>query len=316
MNCSTSFRLNPNLVLSTLLGSVLLASCAPSEVQLSESTAELNMQLAQSPSAGNASMPAARVPSQPTQAANQAPQVRPKLAKTAEIALIVNSIDDTLRQATQIVRQQMGDVLGLQDDKPDNGTRQTASMKIRVPQDKLEITLDTLAKLGTVQNRQLTAEDVTNQLVDTQARLRNLRQTENSLLTIMQRSGSVGDVLKVAQELSKVRQSIEQIDAQLKNLTNRIAYSTITLRLEAAVSSTTPQQPLGVKIQDTWNNATNSVGDFTTDLLRLGIWLVAYSPYLLLFGGAAVFGYTQLKKRSQQPPTHPSNITLTPKQEK
>ncbi|HEY9667898.1 MAG TPA: DUF4349 domain-containing protein, partial [Coleofasciculaceae cyanobacterium] len=143
MNCSTLSGLNPNLVLSTLLGSVLLASCAPSDRLLETSIDEPNMQLAQLPTESKASTPTAPVPSQPTQAVNQAPQVRPKLAKTAEIALIVNSIDDTLRQATQIVRQQMGDVLGLQHDKPDNGTRQTASMKIRVPQDKLEITLDT-----------------------------------------------------------------------------------------------------------------------------------------------------------------------------
>jgi DNA repair ATPase RecN len=91
-------------------------------------------------------------------------------------------------------------------------------MKIRIAQDKLETILDALAKLGTVQRRNLSAEDVTNQLVDIQARLRNLQQMEASLLQIMKRSGSVGDVPKVAKELSDVRESIEQIDAQLVNL--------------------------------------------------------------------------------------------------
>jgi hypothetical protein len=114
----------------------------------------------------------------------------------------------------------------------------------------------------------------------------------------MNRSGSVGDVLKVAQELSNIRQSIEQIDAQLQSLTNRVAYSTITLQLEAAVSTTSPQQPLGLQVQDTWNNATHSVGELTTDFIRLAIWLVAYSPYLLLLGGATWLGYTRHKKQS------------------
>ena len=134
--------------------------------------------------------------------------------------------------------------------------------------------------------------------MDFQARLRNLRKTESTLLQIMNRSGSVGDVLKVAQELSNIRQSIEQIDAQLQSLTNRVAYSTITLQLESAVSTTTPQQPLGLQVQDTWNNATHSVGELTTDFIRLAIWLVAYSPYLLLLGGATWFGYTRHKKQS------------------
>jgi archaellum component FlaC len=295
MNRSTPSLLKPNLFLTTLLGSVILASCGapPSEMaQMPQSSAPV-------PAAKEASVTKASAPDKPTQGANQAPQSRPQLVKTAEIALVVNSLDDTLREVSQIIQQQQGDLLKLEDDKSPNGNRrQTASLQIRVPQDKLETTLDSLAKLGTVERRNLSAEDVTNQLVDFQARLRNLRKTESTLLQIMNRSGSVGDVLKVAQELSNIRQSIEQIDAQLQSLTNRVAYSTITLQLEAAVSTTTPQQPLGLQVQDTWNNATHSVGELTTDFIRLAIWLVAYSPYLLLLGGATWFGYTRHKKQS------------------
>lgn len=65
----------------------------------------------------------------------------------------------------------------------------------------------------------------------------------------MDRSGSVRDVLSVAKELSNVRQSIEQIDAQLKNLQNQVAYSTITLNLEAAVSGNAPQRAFGSQMQ-------------------------------------------------------------------
>jgi hypothetical protein len=280
------------------LGTLLLTSCqAAGNVQLEQQKAAMPSRPADAPAA----------PTQPAKADNQVPQSRPQLVKTAEIVLVVKSIDDTVRQASKIVQQQQGDILGLQDDKPENGSRQTASMKIRVPQKRLETTIDALAKLGTIQRRNLTAEDVTDQLVDVRARLRNLRQTENSLLDIMKRSGSVGDVLKVSQELSKVRESIEQIDAQLKSLTNRVAYSTISLQLEAAVSSTTPQPPLGLQVQDTWNNATHSVGELTTDLIRLVIWLLAYSPYLLLFGGTAWLSYTRLKKQRTQPATSRSD---------
>jgi vacuolar-type H+-ATPase subunit I/STV1 len=268
---------------------------------------------APAPAAGNASLTKASAPAQQAKGAKQIPQSPPQLIKTAEIALVVNSIDDSFRQASQIVKQQQGDVVGLQDDKPQDGSRrQTATMRIRVPQDKLETTIEALGKLGTVQRRNLSAEDVTTQLVDFQARVRNLRKTESSLLQIMNRTGSVGDVLKVSQELSKVRESIEQIDAQLKSLTNRVAYSTITLQLEAAVSTTTPQQPLGLQVQDTWNNATQSVSELTTNLISLAIWLVAYSPYLLLLGGATWFGYTRHKKQSSRPTTQSSDSHLAP----
>lgn len=292
MNRSTPSLLKPNLFLTTLLGSIILASCGAPPSEMPQSSALV-------PAAKEASVTKASAPDKPTQGANQAPQPRPQLVKTAEIALVVNSLDDTLPEISQIIQQQQGDLLKLEDNKSQNGNRrQTASLQIRVPQDKLETTLDALAKLGTVQRRNISAEDVTNQLVDFQARVRNLRKTESTLLQIMNRSGSVGDVLKVAQELSNIRQSIEQIDAQLQSLTNRVAYSTITLHLEAAVSTTTPQQPLGLQIQDTWNNATHSVSELTTGFIRLAIWLVAYSPYLLLLGGATWFGYTRHKKQS------------------
>ncbi len=314
MNYSTHSFLKPNLFLSTLLGSLLLASCGASRNAelLSQQPQSSAPSSAAAPATGNASSTNESAPAKPAKATNQAPPSRPQLVKTAQIALVVNSIDGTFRQVTQIIKQQQGDLLNLDDDKPQNSSRrQTASMQIRVPSDKLETTLDALAKLGTLLRRNLSAEDVTTQLVDFQARQRNLRQTESSLLQIMNRSGSVGDVLKVAQELSKVRESIEQIDAQLKSLTNRVAYSTITLQLESAVSSTTPQQPLGLQVQDTWNNATQSVSGVTTKLIRLAIWLAVYSPYFLVLGGATWFGYTRLKKQPPQPRTRSSDSNLS-----
>ena len=81
---------------------------------------------------------------------------------------------------------------------------------------------------------------------------------------------------------------------QLKNLQNQVAYSTITLNLEAAVSSSSPQRALGSQIQETWNNSTGSVGAFTVALLKLGIWLIAYTPYLLIL---AAGGYSFMRWR-------------------
>lgn len=227
---------------------------------------------------------------------------RPQLIKKAEMSVIVKSIDTSTKSVTDIVKKQQGDILGFQNQKPpDSSIRQTATVDIRVPQERLETTLDALAKLGTVQNRGLTAEDVTAQLVDNEARLKNLRKSEEMVLKIMERSGSVGDVLKASQELSNIRESIERIDAQLKSLRNQVAYSTISLTLEAAVSAQqTPEPALGLRVQETWGKATHSVGELTLGLFALSIWLLAFSPYLLLIG-AAVYGFSRFKKQHSVP---------------
>ncbi|MBD1814903.1 DUF4349 domain-containing protein [Microcoleus vaginatus DQ-U2] len=234
--------------------------------------------------------------------AAETPATRPQLIKKAQLSVVVKSIDASSKSVTNIVEKQQGDILGFQNQKPPNSSvRQTASVQIRVPQEQLETTLEALAKLGTVENRSLTAEDVTDQLVDSEATLRNLRKSEEMVLKIMERSGSVGDVLKVSQELSNIRESIERIDAQLKSWRNQVAYSTISLTLQTAVSAQpTPEPSLGLRVQETWGKATHSVGELTLGLFGLGIWLLAYSPYFLLIG-AAVYGFNRFKKQDSVP---------------
>ncbi len=219
------------------------------------------------------------------------PKKQSQLIKRAQLTLMVQSIHQTTESITQIIQKQQGDILKFEAQKsPDNSQRQTAYLEFRVPQQRLEITLNLLAKLGTVENQTITAEDVSDQLVDFQARLRNLRKSEEMILKIMERSGSVGDVLKTANELSTIRESIERIDAQLRNLQNQVAYSTINLTLESAVSAASTPNNWGLRIQETWGTATHTMAEFTWILVGLMLWLLAFSPYLLIIGGAA-YGY-------------------------
>lgn len=296
-NSTTRFAIVAFLTLSSAIALPSCASSQPntrSENQISASAPKSAP--APPPPAGEAR--SAGVAKKPA----ETPANRPQLIKKAEMSVVVKSIDASTKSVTDIVKKQQGDILGFQNQKPpDSSIRQTATVDIRVPQDRLETTLDALAKLGTVENRGLTAEDVTTQLVDSEARLKNLRKSEEMVLKIMERSGSVADVLKAAQELSNIRESIERIDAQLKSLRNQVAYSTISLTLEAAVSAQQDPEPsLGLRVQETWGKATHSVGEVTLGLFALSIWLLAFSPYLVLIG-AAVYGFNRFKKQHSVP---------------
>ncbi|ERT09746.1 hypothetical protein M595_0352 [Lyngbya aestuarii BL J] len=233
----------------------------------------------------------------PPSSPDSIPQQKPQLIKRAELTLVVQSLDETLSSVTVLVQRQQGDILRFADYQPqNNSSRHTANLELRVPQAKLESTLDALIQLGTVENRLITTEDVSNQLVDTQARLRNLRKSEEMILKIMERSGSVGEVLQVANELSNIRESIERLDAQLRNLQNQVAYSTITLNLEVAVSASSPSQSnFGLQVGETWGKATHAVTELTFGLFGVVVWLLAFSPYFILLGGA-VYGYRRWRK--------------------
>jgi archaellum component FlaC len=292
MNSLRPFSRQSALLVSALVGGVIFTSCAAAPQSYSSKALPPS-------SAENQAVPAADLAGNVAQKRETAPvkRERPQLIKKATLKVVVNSVEQSIDAVSQIISKREGDLIGLNERQPTkDNSRHTATIQLRVPQNLLEPTLEELAKLGTVDNRNITAEDVGDRLVDFQARLTNLRKTEANLQKIMDRAGSVRDVLNVAQELSQVRQSIEQIDAQLKNLQNQVAYSTITLNLEAAVSSSSPQRNLGTQVQETWNKSTQSVGGFTVGLLKLGIWLMVYSPYLLILA-AGGYGFTRWRLR-------------------
>ncbi|BAY18455.1 hypothetical protein NIES21_43020 [Anabaenopsis circularis NIES-21] len=290
MNFSLPLPRKSALFMSALLGGVVFTSCAAQNNLSTKSLPPLAEQNQAAPAADITGNVAQKVEAAPV------PRARPQLIKKAAMKIVVNSVEQSIDAVAQIIAKQQGDLIGLNERQPTKeNSRHTASIQLRVPQNLLEPTLEELAKLGTIESRNITAEDVGDRLVDFQARLTNLRKTEANLQKIMDRAGSVRDVLSVAQELSQVRQSIEQIDAQLKNLQNQVAYSTITLNLEAAVSSASPQRAVGSQIQETWNKSTQSLGGFTIGLLKLGIWLIVYTPYLLILA-AGVYGVIRWRR--------------------
>lgn len=210
----------------------------------------------------------------------QPPAMQPQLIKTVSIRVKVNSVTEAIATAQSIVTQQQGEVLNLNDERTDNN--RTATLSFRVPAAQLDRTITAVIELGYLQSRTISAEDVTDQLVDADARLRNLRKTEESLLTLLQKSGSIRDILAVNQQISQTRQQIEQIDAQLKNLRTRVAYSTVNLTIEQSVAGPADANPLTAQLAETWGRATQSVGKVTLSLLKLGLWLLAYTPYWLI----------------------------------
>lgn len=273
-------QLLSTLLIGPILGALLLVSCAAPQETSTQPHSALE--------AGDAAPTAQTLEKDAALAGDPAPRPQLQLIKRAELDLEVEDVEAAIKSASQVVKAQQGDILQLEDSIPTTATqRHRASMELRVPQTRLDQTLEQLAALGTVQSQSVSAEDVSNQLVDFDARLRNLRKSEQVVLEIMDRSGSIGDVLKVSQELSQIRASIEQIDAQFKQLQTQVAYSTINLRIEADTAATPPQRALGLRLQESWSQSTRALGELTTGLLTLGIWVLTFSPY---WGGLLLLG--------------------------
>jgi archaellum component FlaC len=214
----------------------------------------------------------------------------PQLVKTAELSLRLDSIDKAMVQLRQLVRNKQGDIYNFQDDRlPENGRNHRATLMLKVPSTTLENTLAEIAKLGRVESQGIKSEDVSQQLVDTDARLKNLRQQEDLTRKIMDRSGSVKDILAVSKELSAIREQIERLDATVKNLRQQVAYSTINLKIEESQSTIPTSDAFGLQVQETWKNSTHAAGSLATNLALGLLWLIPFAPFIAIGGGGAYY---------------------------
>lgn len=223
---------------------------------------------------------------------------KPQLIKTADLTMRLESINQAVVQIRRIVQSEKGDIYNFQDDRPPENNRRQASLVLKVPSAALDDTLLSISKLGQVQSQAIKSNDVTQQLVDTDARLKSLRQQEDMTRKIMERSGSVKDILAVSNELAKIRQQIEQMDATVKNMRQQVAYSTINLKVEEIKSTTPNSDPLGVRAQETWKNSTQAASGLATNLALALLWLLPFSPFLAV-GAGALYYY---RKRQQPKP--------------
>ena len=107
----------------------------------------------------------------------------------------------------------------------------TASLVLRVPAERFQEFLATAGRLGTVVKKCLRGQDVTEEYVDLEARLRNWQNQERQLNLILARAKTVGEVLAVQEKLGQVREEIERLEGRIKYLEDNVALATVNVYL-------------------------------------------------------------------------------------
>jgi len=109
------------------------------------------------------------------------------------------------------------------------------SISIRVPVESFDATIIALRGLASkVTSETTSSEDVTEEYVDLDAKLRNLQATEEQLLRIMEKAEKIEDVLAVQRELTQVRGEIEQTQGRMQYLERTSSSSLIEINLQEA----------------------------------------------------------------------------------
>jgi hypothetical protein len=167
----------------------------------------------------------------PTFAPNDKPVTSDRIdvVRTGTFSLEVNDVDRSLATITNLVKSQGGYVSGSY--RYTDSSTPYLTVTFRVPAASFDATVLGLRGEGTVLSEQISSYEVTMQLVDLEARLRNLRASETALLELMSRATSVSDVLAVQAQLTAVRSDIESYDAQRVAIADQVAMATISVTM-------------------------------------------------------------------------------------
>ena len=160
-----------------------------------------------------------------------------------------------------------------------------ASLVLRVPAVKLATILNQVRELGRVREEHLNSEEVTEQVVDLEARLKNARSTEQRLIDVLNnRTGKVGDILQVEQEIARTREQIERMEAQRQNLMKRVEMANVTLTLMEEFKAELQPAPVGT-LRQLRNATVDGWENFSGSILGIVFFLARYGLTLVLWGG-------------------------------
>ncbi|MBY0097714.1 DUF4349 domain-containing protein [Mesobacillus maritimus] len=114
------------------------------------------------------------------------------------------------------------------------GEEQLSGMMVfRIPQQHFSSFLQSAEEAAAeVTNRHVSGQDVTEEFVDLESRLRSKKAVEARLQSFLEEAEKTEDLLKISSDLSKVQEEIEQLTGRMNYLQNQTAYSTVTITLE------------------------------------------------------------------------------------
>lgn len=173
-------------------------------------------------------------------AAVPATAVDRKLIRTASISLEVESTDAALKSLESMAASFGGFVGNTSVTRHADGS-QSGTVTLRVPVGKFTEAVEKVRALGRVEHVETQVQDVTNQYVDLDARLRNAKREETEILKLFERSGKLSDIIEIESKLAEVRGRIEQLEGQMRVMNEQISLCTLTVTVhekgEAALAA-------------------------------------------------------------------------------
>lgn len=148
----------------------------------------------------------------------------------------------------------------------------SGTIAVRIPQESFQAFLNDAEGIAVkVYNRTVNGEDVTEEYVDLESRLRSKSVVEERLLDFMKKAEKTEDLLQISNDLGKVQEEIEQILGRIKYLENQSSFATVTISIseDKVVVPNIDNQDL-----NTWERTKKQFASSLNYLLAIGSGLI------------------------------------------
>ena len=218
--------------------------------------------------------------------------VEQKIIKTGSVRFETNDIEKTYQQIFLAAKKYKSNIQNDSEGKEYGSIYKR--MTVRVPSQNFDLFLNEISQGVTFfDTKEVSAEDVTEQYIDIEARLIAKKRLENRYLELLKKATKVIEILEIEKQLSAIREEIESKQGQLLYLQNQISMSTITIEFYKTVAENEGATiSYGSKIWNGIVSGFNSFSDFLVSLIS--VW-----PFLIVLA-VVIYGIKKwLKRRAQ-----------------
>jgi hypothetical protein len=221
------------------------------------------------------------------------PDITPKVIKTGKAGLEIDqgAFYDRRGDVYFIVESAGGYIQSENTGKQNEAVRGT--FLLRVPFDRFDQVFTDLSGLGKVLNVEVASQDVTQEYVDLEGRIRHLEAQEQFYLDLIAQAKTIQEMISIREQLDQVQLDKEQALGRKNYLDNQTSYSLITLNL----AEKSDAGPSGSGFWDRISGAFESFGRACRELL---VGLAYALPYLAILAVLALVGWALLRRRRKR----------------
>ena len=212
----------------------------------------------------------------------EAPPER-KIIYTARVELHVGNLDEARGKLDALLAEVKGYVAKSDEGGRSGGTR-AGTWKVRVPVGAYHEFLARVQGFGELINKTSDAQDVTEEYVDLEARLKNLRAEEAVLNKLLQeKAQSTADLLAFRKQITDVREQIERLQARLNTLSRLSAMTTIDVVLSEDRPYVPPSAPtFGTSLGRTFWDSVDALAALGKGVVLFLVAIAPWSPLIVL----------------------------------